>query len=852
MQGLKEEATMVPGEVPPDLSNEEAEIETLSLRDAPALEGDDYLDTGRRSEGGPPPLVESASQNDFLKVDRNGVLTAQSRRRTSNGSQKLDILINDEVASKGFGEAKDIDVEYLPGQDKNARPYSVPGSAWSESRLDLDARKDPQAEEFQQMKIAVEQILEFKVRQRKEAQGAFKWDMISLAVYLIFLIIFSVYFIYVYGDTQTRIIYDTKSAVENIVANSGGYGVPATYSLSSMAYINDIYTYLSNVIVPVISLTNLTKLDPRCEPDGRSKNQICLTPSSPLYQESLCCLTIQPNPSVFVTGGNVLMNYFRIRQLRVRQTTNSNLGVKIAMYPSFDVDTQETHDGGGTLPTEDPTGLRIDWPSGKSWYRYTPCYTDCYVEDSKATLLNVYTSGGYVAWLNGTTEDMLAEVQDLKKYEFIDESTRALFMDFAVFFPARNLFSVTTVLIELTAAGGFYSSYVIRVSDLRQSMSQLWIIWELCIYGYALGVLMIIDIVKLFRRGIAFFRDGWNYLSMVKYSFFVWGLFIRVTLDSKISRIGDMVPQGDMANNFPWLSVMYQEDFYNLLFGASALLSWIGLLNYVEAISPGTRELTGTLAGSASHLKTFVVLLFIFYVGYSKAFTLAYGSQLKDFSSIQYSMISLFQIIIGQSDYQSLANVHRTVTPILFISFVIFLLFIMLNMFLAVVMKTYDQVHESLADKSKNFVTGTSLMRQKAREFWKTLTVKSVDELLSMDEKKDSGRFGIYDVRSVFDRENLTKREFQLLFRGDEKALDRMGVKTVEELLSFADVSGDPKLSVNEVREHREKIKNMERNEVKTLEGADLEGLKQQIAESMLQGLILHFSSPPSQLTPFA
>jgi len=32
----------------------------------------------------------------------------------------------------------------------------------------------------------------------------------------------------------------------------------------------------------------------------------------------------------------------------------------------------------------------------------------------------------------------------------------------------------------------------------------------------------------------------------------------------------------------------------------------------------------------------------------------------------------------------------------------------------------------------------------------------------------------------------------------------------------------------------------MERNEVKTLEGADLEGLKQQIAESMLQALQAH------------
>ena len=45
----------------------------------------------------------------------------------------------------------------------------------------------------------------------------------------------------------------------------------------------------------------------------------------------------------------------------------------------------------------------------------------------------------------------------------------------------------------------------------------------------------------------------------------------------------------------------------------------------------------------------------------------------------------------------------------------------------------------------------------------------------------------------------------KLLGRGDEKALDRMGVKNVEELLSFADVSGDPKLSVNEVEERRGK-----------------------------------------------
>lgn len=49
-------------------------------------------------------------------------------------------------------------------------------------------------------------------------------------------------------------------------------------------------------------------------------------------------------------------------------------------------------------------------------------------------------------------EDMLAELQLLKKYKFIGGSSRGIFIDFTAYFPGDAKFATVSILFEIGAA----------------------------------------------------------------------------------------------------------------------------------------------------------------------------------------------------------------------------------------------------------------------------------------------------------------------------------------------------------------------------------------------------------------
>ena len=55
------------------------------------------------------------------------------------------------------------------------------------------------------------------------------------------------------------------------------------------------------------------------------------------------------------------------------------------------------------------------------------------------------------------------------------------------------------------------------------------------------------------------------------------------------------------------------------------------------------------------------------------------------------------------------------------------------------------------------------------------------------------------EEHSIFDRDFLTEVEFRALFSGDDVTLHRIGVRSVEELMMYVDVTGKPRLDMHEV-----------------------------------------------------
>lgn len=158
------------------------------------------------------------------------------------------------------------------------------------------------------IRSAVEVLLEAKVNLFRDAVKRFRSDMLAMIVYLMFTALFTVLVI---GKTTIRDNYIIRNSVVNTLVNVGAYPTTAMESLGEVGSVDEIFEYLERVIVPNVALANMTTLDPMCTELGRDIDVKC----DPLIKGA-CCETVQPKPSAFVTGGNMLVTPVTIRQLR--------------------------------------------------------------------------------------------------------------------------------------------------------------------------------------------------------------------------------------------------------------------------------------------------------------------------------------------------------------------------------------------------------------------------------------------------------------------------------------------------------------------------------------------------------
>ena len=68
----------------------------------------------------------------------------------------------------------------------------------------------------------------------------------------------------------------------------------------------------------------------------------------------------------------------------------------------------------------------------------------------------MYGPGGYIMTLNTNMEKAIEDVENLQAHSWVDTMTRAVIIEFTVFNPNVNLFSVVSLVIEFSAQGDGY------------------------------------------------------------------------------------------------------------------------------------------------------------------------------------------------------------------------------------------------------------------------------------------------------------------------------------------------------------------------------------------------------------
>jgi len=336
-------------------------------------------------------------------------------------------------------------------------------------------------------------------------------------------------------------------------------------------------------------------------------------------------------------------------------------------------------------------------------------------------------------------------------YRLIDARTSSASLKFAVFNGERNLFTSVAVTFDFSLGGRIDPS--IRVQTIQEPAAAMWPILGVC-----WGAVAVMAAQFLFRIGHSLHRK--TFLDLLCISQILEGLNValffgtallylthRRAMDNRVACLSS--DQRGCINTFDdeimfetvmtntqhindamvqiieqILFVQEQSEYLQYYFSLQGLVLCIGLLRLFSffQFQPRLAMVTQTLVDAASDLMHFLLVWAEITALYSVAGNLLFGTQVHGFESIWASIRTLFGWQLGAFDTTTLYQSYPELGPIFFMTYIIFVFLILVNIFLAIVMSAWQELYDLKGDEDGNTIYAQLAML--ARHFASIALVK--------------------------------------------------------------------------------------------------------------------------------
>ncbi|KAM4810021.1 polycystin-2 [Rhinophrynus dorsalis] len=460
--------------------------------------------------------------------------------------------------------------------------------------------------------------------------------------------------------------------------------------------------------------------------------------------------TISENQS-FIYYENLLLGVPRIRQLKVKNgscTVPEDLKDEIKdCYDFYSVRYEET----------EPFGLR----NGTAW-TYTS--EKDLNGSSQWGIIATYSGAGYYLDLSRNREDTAAQIAMLKRNLWLDRGTRAVFIDFSVYNANIDLFCIVSLLAEFPATGGLITSWQFQTVKLVRYISTFDYFLAACEIAFCLFILYYIveEFLEIRIHRLHYFRSLWNCVDIViiVLSLTVIGIHLyKKSLEDE--PLNKLLADPNVFPNFEALA--YWQMHFNELAAAAVFFVWVKLFKFVNFNRTMT-QLSTTMSRCTKDMLGFAVMFFIVFLAYAQFAYLVFGTQVHDFSTFQDCIFTQFLILMGDFNFSEVEESNRILGPIYFTTFVFFMFFILLNMFLAIMNDTYTEVKTDMAQQ-KSEMELTDLIKKGLYKAMVKLKLKkpTVDDI-SESIRQGGGKLNFDELRQDLKGKGHTDAEIEAIF----------------------------------------------------------------------------------------
>ncbi|XP_078610817.1 polycystin-1-like [Branchiostoma floridae x Branchiostoma japonicum] len=417
-------------------------------------------------------------------------------------------------------------------------------------------------------------------------------------------------------------------------------------------------------------------------------------------------------------GTSFRVGTVRLRQLRVIPRQCTIPVVMRATVPECNVDYSWTNEdtssmSPGWIPQTEPSNHSNNVNQAKTtkmadlgpW-----TYEDAVDLTSSAFYgeLHLYRGGGYAVILKNNAKHAKTQIASLKKTDWLDKYTRAVFVEFSLYSPSSSLFIAVTVVLEFTTVGDV-TNYS-RIQSVRLHGVDPVVIT--CKALYCLFVLYFIgrEGRRMRRKGREYFRSFWN---CVEVPFIVLEVSAIVLYGVRTAFCNDALyklkERGGFVN---FQSAAWWNDVYSYVISCLVFASIVKFLTLLR-FNGRMAMLSYVIRRATNELVQFTVMFFVIFLAYCQVTYLLLGTVLAGFGTFQASLEMMFAILLGDVDLSWVLKASP-LSCVFLLTFILTLVLVMVNMFLAILVDSIKHVKDDVRRlKKENELTDFMIHRLK-------------------------------------------------------------------------------------------------------------------------------------------
>ncbi|XP_033255735.1 polycystic kidney disease 2-like 1 protein [Drosophila miranda] len=312
------------------------------------------------------------------------------------------------------------------------------------------------------------------------------------------------------------------------------------------------------------------------------------------------------------------------------------------------------------------------------------------------TVLAFYSTGGYIADLTYDKTDNLEKINKLRHDNWLDRGSRLCLMEFNLYNKNTDIFQSVKLLAEIPPTGGVIPQTHLQTvkqysffNDASQTMTVIYIFWYIMVAYYT-----ICEINGLRKSGIRIYYSSLLnvidtivlvlcYLALI---YNVWHTF----------QVGALTRNAKRHTGYQSIDVLcFVNIIYVDMMAILAFLVWIKIFKFIS-FNKTLVQFTTTLRRCSKDLAGFSLMFGIVFLAYAQLGLLLFGTKHPDFHNFVTSVLTMIRMILGDFQYNLIEQANRVLGPIYFLTYILLVFFILLNMFLAIIMETYNSVKSEI------------------------------------------------------------------------------------------------------------------------------------------------------------